>query len=183
MCPQVTAKRRMLAHREVQRALTEQAVLCRMANEGTSPFVTKLWRGFHGEGNLTVSLAPMYTEVEPSSTTPLPPTPRSSPSESVSQPIPRTPVGSTIVTTNLPRVVCPPQGKGMLIHGNYRLMARLSAAERVYVSSCASVKLLAAFSRMRAVDRESFARLGYDAAPNAIRLQLSPTLFSSWAPP
>jgi hypothetical protein len=182
MCPQVMAKRRVLAHRGIQRALTEQAVLCRMANEGTSPFVIKLWRGFHDEGNLTVSLAPMYTEVEPSSTTSLPPTPRSSLSESVSQPIPCTPAGSIIITTNLPRVVCPPQGKGMLIHGNCHLMARLFVVERVYVSSCVSVKLLTAFSRMRAVDRESFARLSYDAVPNTIRLQLSSTLFSSWAP-
>jgi hypothetical protein len=61
-------------------------------------------------------------------------------------------------------------------------MARLFVVERVYVSSCVSVKLLTAFSRMRAVDRESFARLSYDAVPNTIRLQLSSTLFSSWAP-
>ena len=59
----VMAKRRVLAHREIQRTLTEQAVLRRMADEGTNPFVIKLWRSFHDEDNLylvMVSLAPMY---------------------------------------------------------------------------------------------------------------------------
>jgi hypothetical protein len=158
-------------------------MLCRMANKGTNPVMIKLWRGFHDKDNLTVSLAPMYMEVEPSSTTSLPLTPHSSPSELVSQPIPHTPVGSIIITTNLPHIMCPPQGKSMLIHGNYCLMARLFVVECIYISSCMFIKLLMAFLRICAINHESFARLSYTTIPNTIHLQLSSTLFSSWAPP
>jgi serine/threonine protein kinase len=59
----VIAKRRVLASQEVQRTLSEQAVLRRMAIDGTKPFVVKLWRSFHDEDNLylvMVCLAFMY---------------------------------------------------------------------------------------------------------------------------
>jgi hypothetical protein len=91
-------------------------------------------------------------------------------------------VGSIIVTTNLPRDMCLPQGKGMLFHGNDCLMTRLFVVERVYVNSCASVKLLMAFSWICTINRESFTRLSYDIVPDIIRLQFSSTLFSLWAP-
>lgn len=48
----VIAKRRVLASQEVQRTLSEQAVLRRMAIDGTNPFVAKLWKSFHDEDNL-----------------------------------------------------------------------------------------------------------------------------------
>jgi len=57
------AKRRVLASHEVQRTLTEQAVLRRMAVDGANPFVARLWRSFHDESNLylaMVRLAYMY---------------------------------------------------------------------------------------------------------------------------
>jgi len=59
----VIAKRRVLASQEVQRTLSEQAVLRRMAIDGTKPFVVKLWRSFHDEDNVylvMVRLAFMY---------------------------------------------------------------------------------------------------------------------------
>lgn len=59
----VIAKRRVLASQEVQRTLTEQSVLRRMAIDGANPFVAKLWRSFHDEDNLylaMVRLAYMY---------------------------------------------------------------------------------------------------------------------------
>lgn len=52
----VIAKRRVLASQEVQRTLTEQAVLSRMAIDGTNPFVAKLWRSFHDEDNLYLAM-------------------------------------------------------------------------------------------------------------------------------
>lgn len=48
----VMAKRRVLALQEVQRTLAELAVLRRMADEGTNPFVVKLWRSFYDEDYL-----------------------------------------------------------------------------------------------------------------------------------
>ena len=45
-------KRHVLAHQELQHTLTEQAVLKRMAAEGTDPFVVKLWWSFHDKDNL-----------------------------------------------------------------------------------------------------------------------------------
>lgn len=45
-------KRHVLAHQELQHTLTEQAVLKRMAAEGTDPFVVKLWWSFHDKENL-----------------------------------------------------------------------------------------------------------------------------------
>ncbi|THH30223.1 hypothetical protein EUX98_g3957 [Antrodiella citrinella] len=45
-------KRHVLAHQELQHTLTEQAVLKRMAAEGTDPFVVKLWFSFHDKENL-----------------------------------------------------------------------------------------------------------------------------------
>ena len=45
-------KRHVLAHQELQHTLTEQAVLRRMAAEGSDPFVVKLWWSFHDKGNL-----------------------------------------------------------------------------------------------------------------------------------
>ena len=48
----VIAKRRVLASREVQRTLTEQAVLRRMAIERINPFVVKLRRSFYDEDHL-----------------------------------------------------------------------------------------------------------------------------------
>jgi len=45
-------KRRVLALQEMQRTLAELAVLRRMADEGTNPFVVKLWRSFHDEDYL-----------------------------------------------------------------------------------------------------------------------------------
>ena len=40
-------KRHVLAHQELQHTLTEQAVLKRMAADGTDPFVVRLWWSFH----------------------------------------------------------------------------------------------------------------------------------------
>ena len=45
-------KRHVLAHQELQHTLTEQAVLKRMAAEGSDPFVVKLWWSFHDKENL-----------------------------------------------------------------------------------------------------------------------------------
>jgi serum/glucocorticoid-regulated kinase 2 len=45
-------KRHVLAHQELQHTLTEQAVLRRMAAEGSDPFVVKLWWSFHDKENL-----------------------------------------------------------------------------------------------------------------------------------
>ncbi len=45
-------KRHVLAHQELQHTLTEQAVLRRMAAEGSGPFVVKLWWSFHDKENL-----------------------------------------------------------------------------------------------------------------------------------
>ena len=46
------SKRHVLANQELQHTLTEQAVLRRMAAEGTDPFVVKLWWSFHDKENL-----------------------------------------------------------------------------------------------------------------------------------
>jgi hypothetical protein len=46
------SKRHVLAQKELQHTLTEQAVLRRMAAEGTDPFVVKLWWSFHDKENL-----------------------------------------------------------------------------------------------------------------------------------
>ena len=46
------AKKHALAEPELQRTLTEQAVLKRMAAEGESPFVVKLWWSFHDHDHL-----------------------------------------------------------------------------------------------------------------------------------
>jgi serine/threonine protein kinase len=48
----VINKRRVRASREVQRTLTEQAVLRRMAMEGINLFVVKLRRSFYDESHL-----------------------------------------------------------------------------------------------------------------------------------
>ncbi|EKM61653.1 uncharacterized protein PHACADRAFT_248384 [Phanerochaete carnosa HHB-10118-sp] len=45
-------KRHVLAHQELQHTLTEQAVLKRMAAEGTDPFVVRLWWSFHDKDYL-----------------------------------------------------------------------------------------------------------------------------------
>ena len=45
-------KKHVLAHQELQHTLTEQAVLKRMAHEGTDPFVVRLWWSFHDRENL-----------------------------------------------------------------------------------------------------------------------------------
>jgi hypothetical protein len=52
----VIAKRRVLAFQEVQRALTEQAVLRRMAMERINPFVAKLRRSFYDEDHLYLAM-------------------------------------------------------------------------------------------------------------------------------
>jgi hypothetical protein len=52
----VISKRRVLASREVQRTLTEQAVLRRMMIEGTNPFVVKLRRSFYDEDHLYLAM-------------------------------------------------------------------------------------------------------------------------------
>ncbi|CAL1694869.1 unnamed protein product [Somion occarium] len=51
-------KRHVLAHQELQHTLTEQAVLKRMAAEGTDPFVVKLWWSFHDKENLFLDFHP-----------------------------------------------------------------------------------------------------------------------------
>jgi hypothetical protein len=64
----VIAKRRVLASREVQRTLTEQAVLRRMAIERINPFVVKLRRSFYDEDHLylvMVRLAYMFYACTP----------------------------------------------------------------------------------------------------------------------
>lgn len=45
-------KKHVLAHQELQHTLTEQAVLKRMAHEGSDPFVVRLWWSFHDRENL-----------------------------------------------------------------------------------------------------------------------------------
>ena len=58
-------KRHVLAHQELQHTLTEQAVLRRMAAEGSDPFVVKLWWSFHDKENLflvMVRLACKHTQ-------------------------------------------------------------------------------------------------------------------------
>jgi len=52
----VIAKRRVLASREVERTLTEQAVLRRMAMERINPFVVKLRRSFYDEDHLYLAM-------------------------------------------------------------------------------------------------------------------------------
>ncbi|KAH9968277.1 kinase-like domain-containing protein, partial [Russula dissimulans] len=52
----VIAKRRVLAYQEPQHTLTEQAVLRRMASEGTNSSVVKLLLSFHDEDNLYMAL-------------------------------------------------------------------------------------------------------------------------------
>ena len=52
----VIAKRRVLASHDVQRTLTEQAVLSRMAIDGTTQFMAKLRRSFHDEDNLYLAM-------------------------------------------------------------------------------------------------------------------------------
>jgi serum/glucocorticoid-regulated kinase 2 len=52
----VIDERRVLASREVQRTLTEQAVLRRMATEGINPFVIKLRRSFYDENHLYLAM-------------------------------------------------------------------------------------------------------------------------------
>jgi serine/threonine protein kinase len=52
----VINKRRVLASREVQRTLTEQAVLRRMAMERINPFVVKLRRSFYDEDHLYLAM-------------------------------------------------------------------------------------------------------------------------------
>jgi hypothetical protein len=52
----VIAKRRVLASREVQRTLSEQAVLRRMAIEAINPFVVKLRRSFYDEDHLYLAM-------------------------------------------------------------------------------------------------------------------------------
>jgi len=45
-------KQHVLAHQEHRHTLTEQAVLKRMAPEGTDPFVVRLWWSFHDREDL-----------------------------------------------------------------------------------------------------------------------------------
>lgn len=52
----VISKRRVLTSREVQRTLTEQAVLRRMAMERINPFVVKLRRSFYDEDHLYLAM-------------------------------------------------------------------------------------------------------------------------------
>ena len=54
-------KRHVLAHQELQHTLTEQAVLKRMAAEGTDPFVVKLWWSFHDKENLFLVMVRVIT--------------------------------------------------------------------------------------------------------------------------
>lgn len=52
----VISKRRVLAFQEVQRTLTEQAVLRRMTVEGINPFVVELRRSFYDEDHLYLAM-------------------------------------------------------------------------------------------------------------------------------
>ncbi|KAI9444542.1 hypothetical protein H4582DRAFT_2108450 [Lactarius indigo] len=56
-------KRHVLAHQELQHTLTEQAVLRRMAAEGTDPFVVKLWWSFHDKENLFLGHGDLATQL------------------------------------------------------------------------------------------------------------------------
>ena len=54
-------KKHVLAHQELQHTLTEQAVLKRMAHEGTDPFVVRLWWSFHDRENLFLVMVSFCT--------------------------------------------------------------------------------------------------------------------------
>ena len=56
-------KRHVLAHQELQHTLTEQAVLRRMAAEGSDPFVVKLWWSFHDKENLFLVMVRLISNV------------------------------------------------------------------------------------------------------------------------
>jgi serum/glucocorticoid-regulated kinase 2 len=56
-------KRHVLAHQELQHTLTEQAVLRRMAAEGSDPFVVKLWWSFHDKENLFLVMVRIASDV------------------------------------------------------------------------------------------------------------------------
>ena len=53
-------KQHVLAHQNFRHTLTEQAVLCRVTEEGTNPFVIKLWWSFHDKGNLFLVMVHAY---------------------------------------------------------------------------------------------------------------------------
>ena len=53
-------KQHVLALQNFRPTLTEQAVLCRVTEEGTNPFVVKLWSSFHNEGNLFLVMVRAY---------------------------------------------------------------------------------------------------------------------------
>jgi len=55
----VNTKRNLLTDQELQHTLTEQAVLRRMAAEGTDPFVVKLWWSFHDKEKLFMVMVRM----------------------------------------------------------------------------------------------------------------------------
>jgi hypothetical protein len=59
-------KRHVLAHQELQHTLTEQAVLRRMAAEGSDPFVVKLWWSFHDKENLFLVMVRLSCVMFPS---------------------------------------------------------------------------------------------------------------------
>lgn len=46
----------VLAHRELLHTLTEQSVLKRVVQEGSNPFVVRLWWSFHNKENLFLVL-------------------------------------------------------------------------------------------------------------------------------
>lgn len=53
-------KKHVLAHQELQHTLTEQAVLKRMAHEGSDPFVVRLWWSFHDRENLFLVMVRLW---------------------------------------------------------------------------------------------------------------------------
>ena len=58
-------KRHVLAHQELQHTLTEQAVLKRMAADGTDPFVVRLWWSFHDKEYLYLVMVSVQTRGTP----------------------------------------------------------------------------------------------------------------------
>lgn len=62
-------KRHVLAHQELQHTLTEQAVLKRMAAEGTDPFVVRLWWSFHDKEYLYLVMVRCSTVICPAKIT------------------------------------------------------------------------------------------------------------------
>ena len=58
-------KKHVLAHQELQHTLTEQAVLKRMAHEGSDPFVVRLWWSFHDRENLFLVMVRSFPSLYP----------------------------------------------------------------------------------------------------------------------